>query len=72
MKKSFTLHLDALLVITLVFLLTFGFIGYQRSQYTALLEEHIQLQWQAQDLEINVNYLKGKLEQCNEVKQDSV
>lgn len=72
MKKIFTLNFDALLVIAVVFLLAFGFIAYQRSQYSDLLEEHVQLQWQAQDLEINVNYLRIKLEQCREQEHTRV
>jgi hypothetical protein len=66
MKKHFTLNLDALLVITIIVLLTFGFIIYQRNQYSDLLEEHVQLQWLAQDMEINIKSLKAKLKQCNE------
>jgi hypothetical protein len=66
MKKHFTLNLDALLVITIIFLLAFGFIIYQRNQYSDLLEEHVQLQWLAQDMEVNTNSLKAKLKQCNE------
>jgi hypothetical protein len=66
MKKHFTLNLDALLVITITILLAFGFIIFQRNQYSDLLEEHAQLQWLAQDLEINTKSLKTKLKQCNE------
>jgi cell division protein FtsL len=72
MKKKFTLNLDALLVIAFVFLLAFGFIAYQRSQYLDLLEEHVQLKWQAQDLEINVNYLRVRLEQCEEQENSRI
>ena len=67
MKKQFTLNLDALLAISIIFLLAFGFIGYQRYQYSNLLEEHVQLQWNTQDLEINVKLLKAQLDQCNGV-----
>ena len=56
MKKHFTLNLDALLIITIIFLLAFGFIIYQRNQYSDLLEEHAQLQWLAQDMEINTKW----------------
>ena len=66
MKKHFTLNLDAFLVITIIFLLALGFIIYQRNQYSDLLEEHAQLQWLAQDMEINTTSLKAKLKQCNE------
>lgn len=66
MKKQFALNLDALLVIASVFLIAVGFINYQRNQYSDLLDEHVQLQWLAQDMEVNAIYLKGKLKQCNE------
>jgi Na+/H+ antiporter NhaB len=69
MKKKFTVNLDALIVIAIVLLMAVGFIAYQRGQYTDLLEEHVQLQWQAQDSEINVKYLKVKLQQCREQGQ---
>jgi heme/copper-type cytochrome/quinol oxidase subunit 3 len=65
MKKQFTLNLDALVVITLVFLLAISFIGYQRYQYNDLLQEHVQLQWGTQDMEINLDIAKAKLERCN-------
>lgn len=71
MKKQFTLNLDALLVLAMVFLVAFGFIGYQRYQYSDLLKEHIQLQWFSQDLEIDAVYLKAKLERCSEPEQNS-
>ena len=66
MKKQLTLNMDALLILTLIFLTAIGFISYQRSQYSSLLEEHVQLQWVSQNLEINVGLLKAKLKQCGE------
>lgn len=68
MKKQFTLNLDSLVVIAVVFLLAFSFIIYQRHQYLDLLEEHVQLQWTTQDLQINMNLTKAKLDQCSESK----
>jgi hypothetical protein len=57
------------LVLALVFLIAVGFIRYQRDQYSDLLEDHIQLQWSSQDLEIDVVSLKAKLKQCSEAEQ---
>ena len=71
MKKQFTLNLDALLVLAMVFLIAVGFIGYQRNQYSDLLEEHVQLQWFSQDLEIDAVYLKAKLKRCSEPGQNN-
>ncbi len=71
MKKSFTLHIDAAVVLVLIFVLAFAAIVYQRWQYNNLLDEHIQLQWKAQDADVNVHYLRGMLKkyQANENSQ---
>lgn len=71
MKKEFTLHLDTLLVLGLIFLIAVVFINYQRNQYSDLLGEHIQLQWFSQDLEVNIVSLKAKLKQCSKPEQNS-
>jgi hypothetical protein len=62
--KKVELHVDAIAVIVLVFVASFGFNLYQRYQYSDLMEEHVELQWRAQDTEINWKYVKGLLEIC--------
>lgn len=64
MPKKIELHIDAIAAIVLVFLASFGFNLYQRHQYSSLLKEHVEVQWKAQNMEVNWNYAKGLLEQC--------
>lgn len=64
MAKRIVLHIDALIVIVLIIVASFGFNLYQRYQYSDLLQEHVDTQWQAQDMEVNWNYAKGLLENC--------
>jgi len=68
MKKQFTLNLDALVAIVIVFAMACSFMFYQRYQYADLLEEHVQLQWEVQDIKINVNYCGAMLAQCKASK----
>ncbi len=70
MIKKYTIHLDAIIVGAMVFLLAFAAIVYQRVQYTDLLEEHVALQWKVQDLEVNVPYLQGMYQQCLAAKDE--
>ncbi len=64
MAKKVQLHIDAIAAIVLVFLVSFGFNLYQRHQYSSLLQEHVDVQWKAQNMEVNWNYAKGLLEEC--------
>lgn len=47
LKKKLTLHLDALLVIGLLFLASIAFNVFQQQQVHRLTEENLKLQWQA-------------------------
>ena len=69
MIKKVELHVDAIAVIVLLFVASFGFNLYQRYQYSDLMKEHVELQWKAQDTEINWKYVKGLLEICREAGQ---
>jgi hypothetical protein len=62
--KKFVLHLDALLIIILIFAISFGINLYQRVQYADLLEEYVEAETKAQNMEVNWNYVKGLLGQC--------
>lgn len=64
MAKKIALHVDALVALALVFVVSFGFNLYQRVQYQSLLTEHVQLQWKAQDAEINWKVASGQLKKC--------
>lgn len=62
--KKLSLHLDAFLVIILVFVLSFGMNFYQRYQYSDLLHEHLELQANALRLEYSVSFMKASLDKC--------
>lgn len=69
MARKVYLHLDAVFVVALVFTGSFAFNLYQRYQYTDLLQEHTDIQWQAQKMEINWRYAKGLLDNCKKVSE---
>jgi hypothetical protein len=62
--KKIGLHIDALAVIIIVFLASFGFNLYQRYQYSDLLKEHVGLQLQVLSLELGMGMKEGMLERC--------
>lgn len=62
--KKFALHWDAAAVIALVFVASFGFNLYQRHQYQSLLQELVDTKWEADNMEVNWQYVKAKLERC--------
>ncbi len=62
--KKFALHIDALAVIIIVFLTSFGFNLYQRYQYSDLLKEHIGLQFQVLSLELGGTMKDARLKKC--------
>lgn len=47
MKRKFTLHLDAVLVLLLLFMATLGLTYFQHSQISTLTLENQKLQWQS-------------------------
>ncbi|PKF61242.1 hypothetical protein CW745_11455 [Psychromonas sp. psych-6C06] len=65
MKKKFSLHLDAILVLLVLFILMIGGLFFQQSQVSKLTSENELLQWQALEDSFNLssqkNYIK-KLE----------
>lgn len=71
MKKKFTLHLDAILVLVLLFVVMVGWAFYQNTQIKSLIAENQKLQWQslADDLNLSsqASYIKkieGQLEEA--------
>ena len=64
--KKFSLHIDALAVLFLVFLTSLGFNIFQRYQYSDLLQEHIKLQINAQVTDFSLSFMKVDLEKCND------
>ena len=63
--KKFILHIDALLVLALVFTISLCFNFYQRYQYSDLLQEHIVLQIDALKKDFSLSFTEVKLEKCN-------
>lgn len=64
--KKFTLHIDALALLILVFSVSLGFNIFQRYQYSDLLHEHIKLQVAAQKTDFSLIFTEVKLKKCNE------
>ncbi|WP_207062951.1 hypothetical protein [Motiliproteus sp. SC1-56] len=62
MKKKFTLHLDAILVIALLFAVSLGLNAYQYYQYKSLLNENYRLQLQGLEDNLNLDSLRRALE----------
>lgn len=66
--KRIYLHMDATIVIILLFLLSFGMNFYQRYQYSDLLKAHLELQVSALRMEYSVSFMKASLDKCTNDK----
>ena len=62
--KKFEIHLDALIVIVVVFALAATFLLYQRHQYSVVLQENLDLRWDNSGLEANLAQMTVQLENC--------
>ena len=71
MKKKFEIHLDALIFIVIIIIVSFGFNIYQKVQYSSLIKDFVEAEWKAQNMETNWNYVKGLLENCRETSASS-
>ena len=68
-NKKFTLHLDVIVVLLLLFSMMLGLVIFQQSQLSMLTEENQKLQWQSLEDSLNldsqasyINKLQRKLE----------
>lgn len=61
MKKKIGVHVDALVAIALVLVSAFGFIAWQRVEYSDLLQDNINRQWKQMLLETEVARLQVEL-----------
>ncbi|MNC85043.1 hypothetical protein D3C83_06150 [compost metagenome] len=61
MVRKVGLHVDALVAIVLLFVAAVGFIAYQRYQYSDLLEDNVNRQWNQMMLELEVARLEALL-----------
>ena len=68
MVKKVSIHLDAVITIVLIFLISFGFNLYQRYQFRDLLNEYGEAETKAQDMEVNWKYVKALLAQCKKTE----
>jgi Tfp pilus assembly protein PilV len=64
MTRKFTLHLDALVAMMVVFVGAIGFIGYQRYQYQAVAQENVDRQMKQVQLEMQVARLEAIEKKC--------
>lgn len=70
MKKKFTLHLDAVLVLLFLFLAMLALVVFQQSQVSHLTSDNQKLQWQALEDSFNLSsqeiYIKKLQKQLQE------
>lgn len=74
MKKKFTVNLDAILVIALLFFVSMGLSAFLYTQVDALTAENKQIKWQGVEDSFNLSsqktYIKKLEEQISQLKQD--
>lgn len=66
--KKVTIHYDAIAMVAVVLVISLGINVWQRHQFNELLAEHVDSQWQAQDVKANLVYTRGLLKSCDPVK----
>lgn len=64
MARKIAFHLDALVVVVLIFVVSFGFNLYQRYQYEDLLQKYVDIEWEKQNIAINLQEAKKRPENC--------
>jgi Tfp pilus assembly protein PilV len=64
MARKFSLHLDALVAMVVVFASAMGFIAYQRHQYQAVAQESMDLQMKQTQLEMQIASLQAIEKKC--------
>lgn len=62
--KTFTIHLDALVVLGLLALGLLAFVIYQHREQGQLFQQSMDLSWKLQDAESQVRQLQDRLTQC--------
>jgi hypothetical protein len=66
--KSVTIHYDAIALVAIVLVISFGMNIWQRLQFNDLLAEYVDSQWQSQDTSANLVYTRSLLKECDPVK----
>lgn len=62
--KKFELHLDAIVVVVVVFALAVAFLLYQRHQYSIVMQENLDLVWENSELEVNLALMTSRWSSC--------
>lgn len=62
--KTFTIHLDAVLVLALLAFGLLAFVVYQHREQGQLFQQSMDLSWKLQDAETRIAQLKHRLTQC--------
>ena len=66
--KKFELHLDALIIIIVVFVLASSFMLYQRYQFSDVLQKNIDLTWDNEKLKVDLVLATSSLDKCKNEK----
>lgn len=62
--KTFTIHLDAAVVLALLAIGLIAFVVYQHREQGQLFQQSMDLSWKLQDAETRIAQLKHKLTNC--------
>jgi uncharacterized protein HemX len=62
--KTFTIHLDAVLVLVLLALGLLAFVLYQHREQGRLFQQTMDLSWKLQDAETRITQLQHRLADC--------
>ena len=64
MARKVQVNLHTIIIIALLFLASFGFNLYQRYQYLDLLQDLVDTEWKAQNMEASWVLVKNQLKAC--------
>lgn len=64
--RKIGLHIDALAIIIILFLITFGFNFYQRYQYSDLLADYFRIRQLNTGMEFSLSLKEAQLKKCKE------
>ncbi|MBK6960679.1 MAG: hypothetical protein IPN63_03070 [Gammaproteobacteria bacterium] len=62
--KTFTIHLDAVVVLALLAIGVVAFVVYQHREQGQLFQQSMDLSWKLQDAETRIAQLQRKLAKC--------
>jgi hypothetical protein len=72
MARKFEIHLDAVIVIVVLFAAAVAFIGFQRYQYSVLLQDNIQRQLKQLSLEMEITRLEVLVKRATNADPDNL